>query len=149
MINRRYYSIRTGKNPDAIQFDLSILLRLFNDLYKSFDIKYYFQEAFGYNCVDAGDVPGTLGSDIEAQLFRKLRKPNLWPISEICNDYSEDDVFDVIEFLYDRVSKPIDGYYHDYSGCGWHYQTFNIELGRQEWKNEINDILRKCRYFKI
>lgn len=141
MITRRYYSTRTGKNPEAVQFDLPIMLRLFKDLYKSFDVKYYFQEAFGYNCVDTGDVPGTLGSDIEAQLFRKLRKPNLWPISEICNDYSEDDVFDVIEFLHDHVSKPIEGYYHDYSGCGWHYQTFNIELGRQEWKNEINDIL--------
>jgi NAD(P)-dependent dehydrogenase (short-subunit alcohol dehydrogenase family) len=36
-------------------------------------------------------VPGKLGWDIEAQMFRKLRKPNLWPIQDKCLEYSEDD----------------------------------------------------------
>jgi hypothetical protein len=144
MGKRSYYSIRTGKNPNAARFDLPVLLRLFRDLYNLFSSKEYFQEAFGYHCVDAGEVPGKLGRDIEAQMFRKLRKPNLWPIQDKCLEYSEEDLFDVIEFLYDYVSRPVDGYYHDYGDCGWHYKIFDQESGRQEFRAEINEIL--CDY---
>jgi hypothetical protein len=48
-------------------------------------------------------------------MFRKLRKPDLWPIPEKCSGYSEDDLFDVIEFLFDYISKPVDGYYHSFT----------------------------------
>jgi hypothetical protein len=142
MRNRRYYSIRTGKNPDASRYDLPILLRLLSDFYLEFLNKDYFQEDFGYYCVDAGDVSGKLGSDIEAQMFRAIRKPDLWPIQEKYKSYSEDDLFDVIEFLYDHVSKPIDGYFHSYSGCGYHYDTFDKKTGQQEFRDGINQILR-------
>lgn len=121
-----YYSIRTGKNPNATNFDLTVLQRLFLDLYKSFVEKDYFQEAFGYECVDAGEVQGTLGSDIMSQFLLNLRKDNLWPIPEKIITYSEDDLFDVIEFLYDLISKPVDGYFHSYNGCGHHYQGNRI-----------------------
>jgi hypothetical protein len=141
-MTRRYYSIRTGKNPLAGQIDLPMFLRLFGDLYKSFIEKGYFQEAFGYDCVDEGMVSGKLGGDIEAQILRRIRKSNLWEIHKKYMEYSEDDVFDIIEFLYDHVSKPIEGFFHSFNNCGWHYQTFNIEIGRQEYRNEINDILK-------
>lgn len=141
-MTRRYYSIRTGKNPQASQIDLPMFLRLFKDLYNNFLYKGYFQEAFGYDCVDLGQTVGTLGGDIEAQILRRIRKSNLWTIQEKYENYSEDDVFDIIEFLFDYVSKPIEGFYHNYNDCGWHYQTFNIELGRQEYRSEINDLLK-------
>lgn len=143
MSNRRYYSIRTGKN-DAIRYDLPILRRLFSDFYLEFLSKGYFQEDFGYYCVDNGDVPGKLGSNIEAQIFRAIRKPDFWPIEEKCKKYSEDDLFDIIEFLYDHVSKPIDGYLHSYNACGYHYDTFDKKTGQQEFRNEINKFL--CDY---
>lgn len=145
MRKRAYYSTRTGKNPDAIKFDLSMLLRLFRDTYNVLSSNDYFQQAFGYVCVDAGEVPGELGSDIEAQMFRKLRKPDLWPIEDTYTDYSEDDLFDVIEFLYDCVSKPIDGYYHNYLNCGWHYSEFDKAIGQQKFREEINELLRDYR----
>lgn len=144
MGNRRYYSIRTGKNPDASRYDLPILLRLFSDFYLEFLNKDYFQEDFGYYCVDAGDVSGKLGYDIEAQMFRAIRKPDLWPIQEKYKSYSEDDLFDVIEFLYDHVSKPIDGYFHNYNACGYHYNTFDKKTGQQEFRDGVNQIL--CDY---
>src|SRR5687768_15966897 len=100
-VTRRYYSARTGKNPLASSLDLAMFLRLFRDVFIEFDSRHYFQEAFGYICVDQGPVAGTLGSDVEATVFRKLRKPDLWPVGDKCASYSEDDVFDVIEFLYD------------------------------------------------
>ena len=142
MSDRQYYSMRTGKNPYAEGFDLSMLLRLFRDLYDHFSQIEYFQEAFGYSCVDAGEVPGTLGHNIEAQMSRKLRKSDLWPVLGRCLEYSEDDLFDVIEFLYDHVSKPVDGYYHDYGDCGWHYSEFDRGSGQREFRVEVNALLR-------
>jgi len=140
--DRQYYSMRTGKNQYSQGIDLPILQRLFLDIYKSFAGKDYFQEAFGYECIDLGSVSGTLGVDIEAQMLRKIRKSNLYPISENCPNYSEDDLFDVIEFLYDYVSKPIDGTYHDWGQCGWHYHTFDKQTGKNEFRDEINSIIR-------
>ena len=140
-----YYSIRTGKHPYADKLDLPMLCRLFRELFVAFSEKGYFQEAFGYDCIDAGDagyVPGKLGSNIEAYLLRKLRKTNLWPIPEKCVEYSEDDIFDVVEFLYDCVSRPVDGYYHSYGECGWHYKEFDQANGRNEFRLEINELLR-------
>lgn len=113
-------------------------------MFTRFSAEDYFQEAFGYICVDAGYVPGTLGADIEAQMLRGLRKPDLWPIRDQCVNYSEEDVFDVVEFLYDLVSKPIDGHYHNWNDCGWHYEIFDKDLGRQAYRTEMNAIL--CDY---
>ena len=139
MRKRPYYSIRTGKNPNA-KLDLELLRKLFCDVYKEFDRKYYFQEAFGIT--DCSDVEGsgTLGSDIEAQMTRKLRKKGLWPIDAMVFDYSEDDLFDVIEFLHDVISAPVDGTYHRHCGQT-HYKIFDSEIGKREFKNEINDLL--------
>jgi len=144
MGKRPYYSIRTGKNPYFQGIDLPFLKRLFCDLYLSFLRRDYFQEVFGYTCVDAGDVPGKLGDDIEAQILRNLRKTNLWPIQDKCSDYSEDDLFDVIELLYDWISRPVpqDGDYHSWNQCGWHYSVFDQQAGREEFRQEINEILR-------
>jgi hypothetical protein len=142
MRKQPYYSIRTGKNPNATGVDLPTLIHLFRDVYDSLAEKGYYQEAFGYYCVDADWRPGTLGTNVEAQIFRKLRKANLWPIEAKCANYSEDDLFDMIEFLYDYVSKPIDGEFHNYANCGWHYKTFDQKSGQQEYRNEIDGILR-------
>lgn len=141
MKTRLYYSTRTGRNPAGLRLDLSMLLKLFHDLYLFFWRKGYFQESFGYECVDAGFVPGTLGEGIAAQVLRMLRKEGLWPFADKYLSYSEDDLFDVIEFLYDHVSKPIEGDYHDYSECGWHYHTFDQPPGRQEFRAQVNDLL--------
>lgn len=142
MGERRYYSIRTGKNPFASQLDLPILAKLVSDLFRHFTDRGFFQEAFGYHCVDDGDVPGTLGHDIEFQILRRIRKSNLWPITEKFTLYSEDDVFDMIEFFYDQISQPLDGRLHSWQNCGMHYTTFDKDAGRQEYRKEINEILR-------
>jgi hypothetical protein len=141
MRDKGYYSIRIGKNPNATHFTLPILLKLFHDLYQTFQEKGYFQEYFGYYCIDAEDVSGKLGSNIPAQIFRKLRKDNLWPINVTCEKYSEDDLFDVIELLHDYISKPTKGNYHSYNNCGWHYTDFDTRVGRDEFRTEINELL--------
>ncbi|MFM0513329.1 hypothetical protein [Paraburkholderia sp. RL17-373-BIF-A] len=50
-------------------------------------------------------------------------------------------MFDVIEFLYDHCSKGVEGYYHQFADCGWHYNTFDVRSGREVFRTEMNDIL--------
>jgi len=101
-----------------------------------------FQEWFGYVCVDQGEVPGRAGADSNLYVFRKLRRDGLWPISEHIADYSEDDIFDITEFLFDHASEGVDGFYHQYVDCGWHFNTFDAQIGREKFRREVNDILR-------
>jgi len=140
---RRYYSTRTGKNPHAVNYDLTTLIKLFKDFYLGFLEVGYFQEHFGYYCVDEGDVAGKLGSNIDAQIFSRLKKDNLWPINEKCERYSEEDIFDIIEFLYDHVSKPLEKevHHHTFNNCGDHYKFFDKESGQQEFREQINIFL--------
>lgn len=114
-----------------------MFVKLFKAVYLDFLKNDYFYE-------NSGDVPGKLGADIEAQMFIKLKKPDLWPIEEKCNNYSEDDLFDVIEFLYDCVSEPIHRRYDEWSNHGDSYDTFDRETGKQEFRDIINQIL--CDY---
>jgi hypothetical protein len=138
---RSYYSIRTGKNPLAAGFDLDTLRDLFRTQFSHFDYEGYFQEALGFTCVDAGFIPGTLGHDLEGALLLALRKRNLTPISSKIAGYSEDDLFDMIEFLYDHCSMPVERHYHSWSECGWHCDSFDKEPGRQEYRERMNKIL--------
>jgi hypothetical protein len=136
-----YYSVRTGKNPLAKGFDLDAVRDMFKTQFIYLEDNGYFQEALGYDCVDAGFVSGTLGHDLQGALLLELRKRDLTPIRSHIADYSEDDLFDVIEFLYDHCSKPLDGSYHSWSNCGWHYHTFDRESGRLEYRERINKLL--------
>lgn len=141
MRTKPYYSVRTGKNPLAAKFDLATLRDLFRKLFERFENDGYFQEALGYYCVDAGFVPGTLGHDLEGTLLLELRKKDLSPIAAKIESYSEEDLFDMIEFLYEHSSKPKDGTYHNYDNCGWHYATFEQEPGRLEYREKMNKVL--------
>lgn len=137
---RLYYSVRAGINP-LPKYDLQVLLQLFFNLYIDYTKRGYFQQSFGYECVDQGIVPGNLGDDVESQIFLRIRKKNLYPIHKYYKQYTEDDLFDVIEFLYDYVSKPVEGYNHTYNNCGWHFNEFNIAEGQKEFRQNVSDIL--------
>ena len=141
MSERKYYSLRTGRNPNAKGIDLATLRSLFYNLYTRLDRECYFQEYFGYYCVDADFVAGKVGTDVGAVIRFKLRKDHLWTIGSNLEEYSEDDVFDMVEFLYDHVSKPLDGRFHSYSNCGWHYETFDRAAGQKEYRDAINPVL--------
>lgn len=139
-MTRKYYSARAGRS-EVSQLNLDQARSLFRSTFESFERRFYFQEALGYSCVDEQDVAGTMGSDISAFFLRKLRKPDLWPISERITAYSQDDLFDVIELLYDHVSRPVRGRFHDFASCGWHYSAFDRRSGRNAFRREVNEFL--------
>ncbi|MEY4978860.1 MAG: hypothetical protein RLZZ352_1130 [Pseudomonadota bacterium] len=137
---RQFYSLRKGTNPNLKGLPLRDTLGLFVRLYNQLHEDGYFHEAFGYICVDAGDVPGKV-RDPELEMLLTIRKTGLWPIHEKAQFYSEDDFFDVLEFLHLYVSKPIDGTMHSYNQCGMHWETFNKVLGQVDFRSRVNSVL--------
>lgn len=107
MKDKPYYSQRQGRK----QIDLYELKKLFLSIYEYFFDNVYFMQYIGWK-EDRGIgydyFEGSLGSeyDIERILFHEVRK-RLWPISQYVENYSEEDLFDIIEFCYRYVSKPI------------------------------------------
>ena len=113
---------------------------MFVKIYKELEEKGYFAEAFGFWCVDDDHVAGKIG-DVEMEILLTVRKRELWPIDFQCHHYAEDDFFDVLEFLFQHVSKPIDGTMHSHNGCGMHWETFNKDEGKKNLRERVNKLL--------
>ncbi len=139
-MTHKYFSQRTGVNPNLKGLPLEELIGLFVRVYDQLQQDGYFDEAFGFYCVDAGEISGKV-KDVELEMLLAIRKKDLWPISSRAKSFSEDDLFDVIEFLYQYVSKPIDGTMHSWNECGMHWETFNQSDGRREYRESINQLL--------
>jgi len=139
---REYYSVRTRRIDHEFDFDLETLRDLFFAVFSEFKTKGYFQEHIGTDCED-GWIDGIHG-DIQKYAFKRLRRPNLFPLRTRRDDLSEDEIFDLVEFLYDHISTPdpASGYYHRWNGCGYHYESFSPGNAREEFRSEINVILR-------
>lgn len=138
---REYFSVRAGTHPSGGRLDIQGLRRLFRSLFERFYDGGYFQEVIGFDCVDEGFIPGSAGRDTEAFVFQQLKKSDLWPVAENVHAYSEGDIFDLLELLYDVVSMGIDGYHHAWDNCGWHYETFDRKAGRAEFRQEVNKVV--------
>ena len=141
---------------------LDALRRLVISVCDDFSARDYLQEAFGYDCVDAGPVNGTVGSDPGAFFFRTLMRERVYPWDAMVTDPNDsasgfspvpslvpawtlwdvDTTFDMIEVLHDLISKPEEGRYHDWNDCGWHYSTFDRSAGQLEFRDSINQVLR-------
>lgn len=139
-MSHTYYSQRKGSNPNLSGLPLTDVVDLFIRVFDQLREDGYFHEAFGYECVDVGYVDGHV-RDIELEMLLTTRKKNLWPLSANAKSYSEDDFFDMIEFLHQYVSKPIDGHYHSYNDCGMHWNAFNKVQGQIEYRQKVNSVL--------
>lgn len=121
--------------------DFNALRKIFFSVYQEFSNRAYFDEYLDDYCPDSSGVNGKV-VDVSAFLLRKLRKDNLWPIHQHWEEYSEEDIFDLIEFLFDHVSAPIDEnptrhpFYNHY-----HYGHFDQERGKEEYRDAINEML--------
>lgn len=163
MQHRPYYSERQGRGPKAEPMPFEKVRRLVVSVLDSFYERDYFQEAFGYTCVDAGRVYGTIGRDESAYFIRTIMRDNVWPYWDrdwstvdtahnfvgmqsepklVWEGWDADTMFDMVEVLHDLVSKPVEGQYHDYSNCGWHFDTFDRTAGQQEFRAAMNGVLR-------
>jgi hypothetical protein len=135
-MGKKYWSQRKGLNEQYTFTDLNIAIKALVD---DFFSRGYFQEYYGYYCVDAGDVAGKAGADISNFIFRKIRRRLTWPLD--FESFDEDVLFDIVELYHDTISLPIDGYYHSYAQCGYHYSSFDSIKGQEEYRREINELL--------
>lgn len=144
-MDRAIYSIRQGTNENKDGLPLEDIKGMFLKIYHQLYEDGYFHESFGFTCVDEGFQNGTV-RDSDLDILLKVRKKELWPINQFLQYYSEDDLFDMIEYLFLNVSKPIDGHYHSWNDCGMHWETFNRNDGQTQFVAKINEIL--CHYTK-
>lgn len=115
--------------------------RDFGQLIDDFDRRGYFSEAFGEPCVD-GDTPGNVG-DPRDEVASQFGRENLWPVAEYAGTYSSDDLYDMIEFLHDHVSRPLTRTLHEHSECGWHSHGYYRDRGRQVYRWQVNRLLER------
>jgi len=145
MTEHKYYSLRTGSNPNKDGFAFDGIKELFEQSYWTLRKEGYFDESFGFECVEDGQIPGKV-ADVNLEIVLNIRKKHLWPIAEFIGNYDEDDFFDVIEFLYIYVSKPVEGTHHGWNNCCLHWETFNKIDGRKDFRERINKILELYIY---
>lgn len=128
---RRYYSSRKGAvriTPSEARWRLENLYLLYSD-------KDYFKERLG---VRGSEIPANLARESAIRLGFPAFPISRWT----SQDTTEDHVFDVIEFLYDHVSKP--GKLIDMVNEGWaylDYQSYDQASGRAEFTASSNLIL--------
>ena len=143
---KQYYAQRHGRGPKGQPLSLDAFRPVIFSVWDDLSDRCFFQEAIGYECVDAGFVAGSVGHDINAFFLRTLLRDNVWPYRENEDAYDADTLFDMIEVLYELVSEPVPrpnrADYHDYWDCGWHYRNFSRAKGQERYRREINAVLR-------
>ena len=135
---RQYWSRRHGITPSLT---LLQVCKVFSSTLGEFDRLGYFDEWFGYVCVDLGDVPGRAGSDRAAFVERRTFRDDLWPFRDRWPDWDEAALLTAVEFYYDHVSEGVQGTRHDYMDCGMHWDAFDPAPARARYRQEANELL--------
>ena len=138
-LRRDYFSVRSGRRPAPGGFKLPQFAPIFIDAYGRLEHEGLFAEWLGQ--VD-GEwnyfTPGKAGANVPLYVFRALRRDGLWPIESRIARYTEDDLFDMVEFLYDHASKPVYGEDVDETS---YVAGFDAGAGRTRFRDVMNDIL--------
>ncbi len=100
-----------------------------------------FGSSFPDTCPDGR---GNIGTD-ERSFWQVMRSeiPNLTerPWYHVAGPLCTVDALDTIEFCWRTIAKPIEGSYHSY--FAHHHLSFDIEAGREEFRESINRIFRR------
>lgn len=138
---RKYYSERRGLPKEPLRLkDLQLLIKI---IYEEYNDKYYFQGAFGYDCVDEGYVPGKRGTNMEDHLKRIFLGREIFPIEKNYENFNEATCLDLIEYFHDNVGVPTRQTYHTWDNCGVHVFSADYEVGKKEFREEINSYLSR------
>jgi len=138
-MSREYFSSRQGEEPNKISLEhLRDIVRI---QYNAFNKNGYFQHRFGYSCTDIGYVPGKANMEIRDAVIVTFgsKGDSLDPTLVNFKKMDLFSLFDLIEFLYDNISKPDKYEFHQWNNCGYHIVgDANYHLGKYEWREELN-----------
>ncbi|HVS58271.1 MAG TPA: hypothetical protein VHD60_00840 [Candidatus Saccharimonadales bacterium] len=123
---RDYYSLRMS--PQNAQIELGFLCECLTDINRDLEEKGYYVIPFG-GVYQGWGYEATVSSYPKGYAKRKLHK-DLWPVSENCQNYSEEDVLNVIEFIHEHIVSP---------GTD---AEIAAHVAQEYFRNEINDLLR-------
>ncbi|WP_447947977.1 hypothetical protein [Microbacterium maritypicum] len=98
----------------------------------------FLAEEFPTYCSDGDGIDGTnqysIGPDLTA-----LVPGSTWPLWQ--EGTTDETLFDIVEYVGQRVSKPSNGRYHEYFR---HYELeFDAKAGRAQFRSEVNAILSR------
>lgn len=131
-MTRKYYSSRNSHNKLSLQE----LYKKLQNLYLFFRDKDYFKEKAG---ITLQNIPDSITHEASLDLSFQLFPITKWDADNI----TEEHIFDAIEFLYDRVSKP--GVWTIItSETGWNdydYDSYNTDEGQYEFRDRANSFL--------
>lgn len=142
---RPYWSTRRGTStPEAL--DLAATSARFVSLVGRLDRQQdLWSEAFGVDCPDGvGDPVDSPSLQIEDRLERSIGDGSPWPPTAAqAGQWTRDDLFDMIEVLYDLASWPGTWTGHHYGGCPGHPGDFSPACGRALYRHEVNALLER------
>lgn len=142
MIKRDYYSVRKGReNPDQ-HVNFEVLKKIFLITYNKIRDEEYFVKYLGKDS-DLGYTVGELGN-VKDILYVNFRKENLYPIEEYINEYSEEDFFDIVEFLHDHCSKISHEHFYDQDSNSY-FRIFDDFEGSKYFRELLNPVLGKYK----
>lgn len=145
---RDYYNRRHGHDGQPPRLTLPEVARQVAAIYRTSDANGHLQRAFGYQCVDAGQVPGEIGADFRMELFMRTGIRISGVVAEAIEQADEVTLFTILEFVYDHIAKPLqgEGRLHSWDNCGFHFDhtrdKSDEQVGRAEWRNRINGVLK-------
>jgi hypothetical protein len=105
-MTRDYYNRRVGKDGERPRLTLRETAELIAETYALIDGHGHLQRAFGFDCVDAGEVPGTEGFGIRMPFFLKTTIKINGALRDAIKSANEVFLFTFIEFVHDYVAKP-------------------------------------------
>ena len=138
--DRTYYAQRHGLAEPG--YNLDALKRAVLAAIATLRTEGLFQAHLGYECVDAGFVPGDVGDDVEAFTLYLTGVP-FWPLEETLEGLEEFELFTAIEFLHDHAAEPVEWRIHSYNGCGIHVESGDSEKGQARFRERLNPLLAR------
>jgi hypothetical protein len=147
-MSRDYYNRRVGKDGERPRLTLLDASSQLGAAWSFVEQQGYLQRAFGYHCVDQGDVAGVDGSDVRQVIYISTGIKIATSVADFIRGADEVGMFTLTEFVHDHVAKPSDGAgrFHSFSNCGWHYDCrgdrFDEAAARREWRDKVNTFLK-------
>ncbi|WP_419891594.1 hypothetical protein [Paenibacillus xylanexedens] len=133
---KRYYSQRQGIIKPLVLEDLRAA---FKSVYENFKTEYYFIDFLG-NPLSYGK--GIIGNSFETFCMREINRSIKHPKMALM--YKEEDLFDVIELLYENINYPLVITSNDMFGSK---KTSSIpekkDVAQKKYRKEINVFLRQ------
>lgn len=140
-MSHAYFHHRTGTTKQP-SIDLGRFREFVGALIDVLEGGGYLQQAFGYDCVDAGQVGGDEGRSLGQYLLVEALLTVPDPVPKNLVRLSEPELLGLHEVLWRVISKPTAGRYHDYGNCGYHYSAFDRPEGQKFFADRANRYLR-------